>query len=749
MMVNSTTMSGTQAGAQAPSTEPKDVAELQEVLSISPTFRGLSAQLVDALLRTAKIEHLPADRIVAREGEKAERLYLILKGDVDAFWGEALREVMANLTRGGVFGGGALLGEPNVYSYATDRETLVASWDEDALRRAEFRAPGLRSHLAVRLSKHARTREFAELLQHAPLFRNSSCVLRHRLLQEMTLTQYPSGTHIYREGNPATSAYLIVRGEVEVNQRAHEGQAERVVIVGRGALIGDYDLFASGTHAEAAQAKTDTEVLALDRIDLEALRRACGSFRRAVAARVGSPKVATRPQDLILVVNRTPYATRSIASLIRAAFADAGDRDVGILEVAPEAKPAKDDTLLLPSDPARAMQVLDERARRMGNRQVVVYTEVKNAVDWLAEPLWDTIIDNRISAAVYFTDDVRHTFPIETPQLAPVQYVEVRSSASAKSAPHMVRSGSIRLVADGDRGSELRYESLPLQNRAALQRLARTLSRQSVGVALGGGSAWGFAHVALLRALHEGGIPVDMIAGTSMGSVVACAYGSRGLEGLDTLVKSGMELALRLSVAPITRKPVESLIEKRLLAHTHLQDMPMPTFPVAVDIQTGRARIFRHGRAAHAMFASTALPAIIVPEIQDGVRYVDGGIANNVPVSALVEEGADFIIASNVIPAPSRLARERHKSPVTQILSQLSPLGRLQDALRSMFLLMHEAGTRQAAAAQITFAPSLGEFGLFDFHAAEKIVEQVKPELPRFIELAKEQYSAFCRNRDF
>ncbi|WP_437626800.1 patatin-like phospholipase family protein [Sorangium sp. So ce1151] len=209
------------------------------------------------------------------------------------------------------------------------------------------------------------------------------------------------------------------------------------------------------------------------------------------------------------------------------------------------------------------------------------------------------------------------------------------------------------------------------------------------------------------------------------------------------------DIALRLVAAPITREPLMRLFEKKLVGSCSLQDMPLPTLPVAVDIQTGRARIFRHGPVTQAMFASAALPALFPPEIlQDGARYVDGGVANNVPVSALVEEGADFIIASNVIPPPARLAREIHKRSATRLLSQLSPLGRLKDGLRSMFLLMHEAGTRQATAAQITFAPSLGKFGLMDHHLADKIVEHVQPELPRFIEQVKERYTAFCRNRD-
>ncbi|HTN90024.1 MAG TPA: patatin-like phospholipase family protein, partial [Sorangium sp.] len=228
----------------------------------------------------------------------------------------------------------------------------------------------------------------------------------------------------------------------------------------------------------------------------------------------------------------------------------------------------------------------------------------------------------------------------------------------------------------------------------------------------------------------------------------AVGYASRGVEALDDLIQSAPEFAWRLAFSPITRKPLDALCN-RLVPHRRLQDLPIPAFPVAVDIQTGRACVFRHGAVLRALKASTAVPVAIVPEIVDGIRYVDGGIMNNVPVSCLVEEGADFIIASNVIPAPARLAREKHKWPVTEILSQISPLGRFQDALRSMFLMMRDAGTRQAASAQVTFAPSVRQYNLVEIQAGRKIAESVEPEIPAFIELVKEKYKAFCRNRDY
>jgi predicted acylesterase/phospholipase RssA/CRP-like cAMP-binding protein len=741
---------GNQNGSpvQFSSADPTDRAELKEVMGIAPDLRGLNPLQVDALLSTAQIEQYRAQQVIGIEGTKAQRLYLVLKGEVAIFMGGKLREVVSLVGRGGTFGGNLLLGAPNVFSFGAERNALVASWSDETLQRAEALAPGLRAELANRLSKEARMEELADILQYAPLLRNTSSVLRYRLLQETTLVKYPAGSFIYEDGAPTSGCYLVVDGEVELNRATTSGDREKTALLGRGAFFGEIDLLTTGTRSESALATTETEVLAMHRMDIEALQRACGAFRYAIDARLGSGKPRSKPQDIFLVVNDTPYGTRGLASLLRSSLFAIDERKVAILEAVPEGSGESGEHYLqIPKDPDRALALVDAQVKQLSARYVIVFATLSNANQWLAEPMWDKIIDYRISSAVYFTSDMRSAFPIETPQLAPVQYVELRPS-TMKSEVTTVRSGSIRIAVDAAPGSEVRFESLSAANRTCLHRLARMLTRQSVGVALGGGAAWGYAHIALLRGLVEAGIPIDMVSGTSIGAIVACVFASRGLEALSELERSGLETQIRFMFSPISRKPMADMA-KRLMAHENLEDLPVLTFPVALDIQTGRARTFRHGPAIRAGLASSAVPVAIVPEILDGVRYLDGGMVNNVPVNCLVEEGADFIIASNIVPAPRRQKRETHKTTITELFSQLSPLRRLEDTIRAIYLLMRDAGTRQATAAHVTFTPNLMDFNFADFVHAKGIVAAADKDVPRFIEETKEKYKTFCRNRDY
>src|SRR5688572_13078163 len=99
MTVNSTAAESRKTEGSVES--ERDLADLKEVLAISPIFRGLSAQHIDALIRSARIERFAADQTIWNEGDKPDRLALIIKGDVDASLGDTLREIVSSESRGG------------------------------------------------------------------------------------------------------------------------------------------------------------------------------------------------------------------------------------------------------------------------------------------------------------------------------------------------------------------------------------------------------------------------------------------------------------------------------------------------------------------------------------------------------------------------------------------------------------------------------------------------------------------------
>jgi NTE family protein len=194
-----------------------------------------------------------------------------------------------------------------------------------------------------------------------------------------------------------------------------------------------------------------------------------------------------------------------------------------------------------------------------------------------------------------------------------------------------------------------------------LDRLARRVVGMSVGLALSSGAAHGLAHIGVLKVLLENGIPIDMVAGTSMGSLIGGAYvtGSNA----EDLYKLGQEFATVKQFGSFRKFwdiqfPRSGIVKgnaaKRWIDHwTHgksFEELEIPFFVVAAEVLTGKAVTFSKGRIADAVRASVSMPGVMEPVLFEDEFLVDGGQVDPVPCSTLHKAGADIIIASNAIP---------------------------------------------------------------------------------------------------
>lgn len=176
----------------------------------------------------------------------------------------------------------------------------------------------------------------------------------------------------------------------------------------------------------------------------------------------------------------------------------------------------------------------------------------------------------------------------------------------------------------------------------------------SVGVALGSGSARGWAHIGVLQALKEMGIEPQVIAGCSIGSMVGASCAAGKLDELETWVKTlGWRdvfsfLDVHLSGGLIQGRKLFQFFEK-YMAGLDFEDLPIPCGAVATDLETGREVWLRHGALATAIRASISLPGLFTPYRTPSGRYLlDGGLVNPIPVTLCKALGADVVIGVNL-----------------------------------------------------------------------------------------------------
>ncbi len=178
---------------------------------------------------------------------------------------------------------------------------------------------------------------------------------------------------------------------------------------------------------------------------------------------------------------------------------------------------------------------------------------------------------------------------------------------------------------------------------AALPMNAQEASRPKVALVLGGGGAKGAATVGVLKYIEKSGMPIDMVVGTSIGSIVGGLYClGYNSEQLDSMFRS-QEWADLFAGSLMGDSIVRSL--RQMTGRRSFEDLPIPFRCVAVDVKGLREVVLSRGDLAQAMRASMAIPLVFKPVKMDGMVLVDGGVLNNLPVDVAKNMGADIVIA--------------------------------------------------------------------------------------------------------
>lgn len=176
--------------------------------------------------------------------------------------------------------------------------------------------------------------------------------------------------------------------------------------------------------------------------------------------------------------------------------------------------------------------------------------------------------------------------------------------------------------------------------------------KRKIGLALGSGSARGWSHIGVIRALEKREIYPEIICGTSVGSIVAAAYASNQLDDLEAWVKTlewkdivgFMDFNFKGGGGLFKGKKLFDYMKERF-GESEISSLPKKFGAVATDVETGFEVWLRSGKLLSAARASISLPAIFTPVLRDGRWLVDGGLVNPVPVSLCRAMGADYIIA--------------------------------------------------------------------------------------------------------
>lgn len=529
-----------------------------------------------------------------------------------------------------------------------------------------------------------------------------------------------AGQVIFREKDPSDSLYIVINGRLRAISE-HDGSVDVLSEYGQGDSVGELDVITSSPRRKTLHAIRDSELARMPMTLFNAIAvrhpQITIQISRIIARRVRQ-EVESRQQAAHfsrLQIPGLPDLGRNNANLKTVAILPV-TREVPITDFANKLQSAFEDTLGGPAaflNQSSVMSVLGRHAfNRMGKlklagwlaEQEQKYRLVLYVVDTAVSSPWaQTSIRQADSVLlVGFGDDpavgeyerlllgVKTTARKELVLLHPERSVPPGATREwLKSRPwinahhHVEMPGITRSHAapmTSDPTAVKALKNLKERLETSLQRyrvkgagtstvgrphhfndfarLARRLCGKSIGLVLGGGGARGCAHVGVIQALEERGIPIDMIGGTSIGSLIGGLYAKEGevVSSYGRAKKFAGRIASLWRFASDVTYPVVSYTTGhefnrgifKALADTHIEDMWLPFFCNTTNITWSRMEVHTSGYAWRYIRASMTLAGLIPPLVDEGNMLVDGGYVDNLPVSVMVAMGARDIFAVDV-----------------------------------------------------------------------------------------------------
>jgi predicted acylesterase/phospholipase RssA/CRP-like cAMP-binding protein len=569
------------------------------------------------------------------------------------------------------------------------------------------------------------------ILAGTALFGELSEEIRDKIAEALEITRVAGGTRLFAQGDAGDAAYLVLSGRLRV-ERPRTGRIEILREVGRGELVGELSLLTGAPRSATVRATRDTEVGRMPRDRFDALLAAYPALAIRITRMLA--ELLARPAAL----PESGSAIKTVA--VRGLIADAPRRVVA--DGLTNALAGQGKTILVSSEAVDFALGPDASRAKPGEP---LDREVSH---------WLDALERDHEYVVYLTD--AETSPWTRRCLR--QSDLILDVAAAGSSPRMLAtalqeewtsrdlvmvhspdtqrpSGTAVWTSDWPVG---RRHHVRARNLEDFARLARRISGRAVALALSGGGARGLAHIGVLRAMHELGIPVDEIGGTSMGAVIAAQYAAgMPLEEMTRLNRHGWQhyRPHRAFTLPLTGM-VTHLAAERMLAHMfgdlEFEDCWLETFACSASLTRYQLVVTRTGLVAPALMASIAVPGVAPPIISPlGELLVDGGIINNLPADQFTRGAHGAVVASNV----SLVAEQRPGYSTTPTSWRVARDrlfgGKDRPYYPSMFETLYHAGIvssiqgtrRVQEAADICVQPPVERVALFDFSQIDHVME--------------------------
>ncbi|HYK91105.1 MAG TPA: cyclic nucleotide-binding and patatin-like phospholipase domain-containing protein [Acidobacteriota bacterium] len=622
--------------------------------------------------------------------------------------------------------------------------------------------------------------QWMELLSTIPIFSFLSKAELEALHDHFVEVSFGKGDTVCRVGDPGNTFYVVLSGELEV-WGGSEGKIRTGTLRERD-FFGEMALLQGGKRTATVTVARRARLLALDKESFERLflrnPKAVEYFARVLCKRLASVtkgESGGRATMTISVASLPGLKGKSlIASALAGVLKDITRANTLVVQARPSEEGPQGEIAVLLSDEGDSVpaSILEKLTAKSADP---AFLSIATRAD-LPEERYGEKASNLISKLSDYFSFIVFDLCAEAPALIAavpefsdvfIQIVDQPDQGLAADGGHPIKLFRVLNLINtntrhvpinscepfvipkdssiaSDQASAVAHIRRNPKSAPALpiHRMARKLLRSSIGIALGGGAAFGIAHLGVLQVLEQNNIPIDLVAGCSQGSIIGVGYAAGvSVQGMISMARQlGRKRNFFKAMDFTITKPgilagnrIVELFSPLLGDKKTFEDLVMPCRTIATDIESGERVAIGDGRLDHAFRASSAVPMVISPLKWHERALVDGGVSDPVPAEIVTQMGADFCIAVNVVP-PLKRGIETVMSRAYRTMNRLNPLSYLGESqelpnlfdivMNSMQILQYELGNFKAISADVLINPDLTDFTWIEYYRAEELINR-------------------------
>jgi NTE family protein/lysophospholipid hydrolase len=702
-------------------------------------FESLGRPALEDMARSIDWIRVEKGETLCRQGDVADAMYFVKEGMFQAY----VEEERCGSTLVGQIGPGSLVGEIALLMGGRRSATVVAAERTKAARLGAKEAdaifarnPEMKSGILDIVRQRLRRTQWLKIL---PAYFGEINREKYELIEpRFEWVHVNRGGTLFTTGEPADCMYFLIHGLLHVVSRDPSGTEKTIGAIFRGEIVGEMAILSGEVRTATICAVRDSDLVRLTKAGFEQINKAypgaAMAILSAIVNRLRERNQAPRRSSAVNIaivpagpqVPLAEFAGRLHAALCctdRAALLSSGTVAAEFASTAGIAQAADDDPLHL-----GLVTWLEELE---SNNDFVLYEADAEATPWTQRCIRQA--DQVLIVGRAGDDPAAGRIEREWLQGGGGITAAAQTLVLIHTDDGKLPSGTMTWLAARRLSG---HQHLRWDHEADFSRLARIVSRRSVGLVLGGGGARGMAHLGVLRALEERGIPVDMVGGTSIGAILGGAYAmGMDAERLTLLCKDSFQKKnpfndYTIPIVSLLRSNKIDRAAREAYGDARIEDLWLNFFCVSCNLGSCDVKVHDAGPLWKAVRTSSALPGIMVPVLLDGAVHVDGGVMNNLP-GDIMRRRAGIVITVEVDSRKNmNPGCAEFPSPWKVLWSRLLPWKKPSPfpTVADIMLATIMTGSRKnadvvKADADLSLEPPVQGIGILDFKSLEETAQ--------------------------